>query len=53
MRYFSKKKKKYRQALGDPPSILISKILGDFSSLSLCDFAPSLHLVWRRHWSNL
>jgi len=30
-------------------SILISKIWGDFSALSLCDIAPSLHLVWQRH----
>jgi len=29
-------------------SILISKIWGDFSKPSLCDIAPSLHLVWRR-----
>jgi len=30
--------------------ILISKILVDFSAFSLCDSAPALQLVWRRHW---
>jgi len=30
-------------------SILISKIWSDFSAASLCDIAPSLHLVWRRY----
>jgi len=30
-------------------SILKSKIWGDFSHSFLCDCAPSLQVVWRRH----
>jgi len=33
-------------------SILISKIWGNFRAPSLYNIVPSLHLVWRRHWSN-